>query len=510
MFCIWTIDRPTFMDVWSLLLIVIAASAAAGVTWCAAAVRLRAATAEILAHKERIGKTEGDLLAARHEANFWRTQAETEAKARAVAETAAARTAQLETDCTGLREQLMSSTATLSRLETRLAEQEQAHCEKIATLTELRGEIEREMKNIASESLRGNQTTFLQLANEVFDRHREGAAAELESRRKEVEGLVSPMHDTLEACRRNLAQLEKMGAETYGALSSELKNVVEAQNGVRTETTRLVTALRAAPKTRGRWGEHTLRNVIELAGLNSYSDFAVEQSYFRDGGQSRPDLVIRLPGGRSIVIDAKTPMAAYLDAVDAVDEHERDRHLSTHAQQMRAQVKLLAAKSYWDGLAQTPDYVVMFVPGENFYAAAAERDPDLFEFAAAQRVLIVTPTTLIALAKAVAYGWRQEKVAENANRVHELGRDLYRRLAAMGGHVTGLGKALEASVRKYNECVGSLESSVMPQARRFHELEVEGAINELAELRPIEIEPRQLRAELDAKLPLLAGETMPV
>ncbi len=496
------------MDVSSLLLIATVASAAGGAAWFAGAMKLRACTAQVLQLREQIGKTESDLLAARHEGNFWRTQAETEAKARAVAESAAARTAQLETDCGRLREQLMGSTAELSRLETRLAEQEQGHLEKIAALTELRGDIEREMKNIASESLRGNQQTFLQLANEVFDRHKAGAAAELDTRRKAVEALVSPMHEALEACRRNLAQLEKMGAETYGALSSELKNVVEAQNGVRTETTKLVTALRAAPKTRGRWGEHTLRNVVELAGLNPYTDFATEQTYTRDGAQSRPDLVIRLPGGRSIVIDAKTPMAAYLDAVDALDEHERERHLSMHAQQMRAQVKLLAAKSYWDGLTQTPDYVVMFVPGENFYAAAADRDPDLFEFAAAQRVLIVTPSTLIALAKAVANGWRQEKVAENAKRVHELGRDLYRRLATMGGHVTSLGKALDTSVRKYNECVGSLESSVMPQARRFHELEVEGATAELAELRPITIEPRQLRGERVAQLPLLEDEAV--
>ncbi len=202
-------------------------------------------------------------------------------------------------------------------------------------------------------------------------------------------------------------------------------------------------------------------------------------------------------------------MAAYLDAVEAVDENERERHLVLHAQQLRTQVRQLAGKSYWDGLTQTPDYVVMFVPGENFYAAAAERDPELFEFAAAQRVLIVTPATLIALAKAVAYGWRQEKVAENARRVHELGRDLYKRLSVMGGHIAGLGNSLVGSVRKYNEFIGSLESSVMPQARRFNELEVEGAGVQLPTLSPVEIDPRQLRLDRDISNVTLAAESAP-
>jgi DNA recombination protein RmuC len=190
-------------------------------------------------------------------------------------------------------------------------------------------------------------------------------------------------------------------------------------------------------------------------------------------------------------------MAAYLDAVDAVDEAERERHLMLHAGQLRSQVKQLAGKTYWDGLLETPDFVVMFVPGDNFYAAAAERDPDLFEFAAALRVLIVTPATLIALAKAVAYGWRQEKVADNAKRVHELGRDLYKRLATMGEHIAGLGKNLSSSVRKYNDFIGSLELSVMPQARRFNELEVEGTATAITALPPVEIEPRTLRSDRD-------------
>ncbi|MGH7047849.1 MAG: DNA recombination protein RmuC [Stellaceae bacterium] len=481
------------METWCILSSVFVACVTAGAVWLIAAAKLRAAASETTQLKTQIGKVEEDLKAARHEANIWRTQAEGEGRARAVAESAACRVGPLETACGDLRAQLQDAATTVSRLETKLTEQDQAHQEKTAALTAIRADIESKFKIIASESLRGNQTTFLQMANETFEKHKQGATAELSM-------LISPIRETLQTYESHLAELEKERVESGGALSAELKNVVDGQNAVRTETSRLINALRAAPKTRGRWGENTLRNVLELSGLNPHCDFAMEQSYARDGALSRPDVVIRLPGGRSIIVDAKAPMAAYLDAVDAVDEAERERCLSLHAQQLRAQVRLLAGKAYWDGLTQTPDYVVMFVPGENFYAAAAERDPELFEFAAAQRVLIVTPATLIALAKAIAYGWRQQKVAENAKRVHELGRDLYKRLSVMGGHILGLGNSLQGSVRKYNDLVGSLEGSVMPQARRFHELEVEGAGSELAALTPVDLEPRQLRPDRDIAL----------
>jgi DNA recombination protein RmuC len=291
--------------------------------------------------------------------------------------------------------------------------------------------------------------------------------------------------------------MEKERSHSYGVLSAELKGVVEAQNAVRTETSKLVNALRAAPKTRGRWGELTLRNVLELSGLSPYCDFSAEESFARDGSVSRPDVVIRLPGERCIVVDAKTSLSAYLDAVDAIDDVERDRHLARHAAQIRTHFKQLASKTYWDGLTVTPDFVVMFVPGDNFYAAAVERDPALFEDAAAQRVIIVTPATLIALAKAVAFGWRQEKVAEKAQHVHALGRELYRRMITMTSHIERCGDALGKSVKHFNQFIGSLEQSVMPQVRRFNELEVEGTATEVSVLEPIELEPRQLRSDRD-------------
>ncbi len=485
------------MDIWFLFLAVMAIGAGAGAAWLVAVAKLRAAATEATLLREHVARIEDDLKAARHEANLWRTQAETDANARARAETAASRVGGLEAECEALRRQLMASNADLATYTAKLEEQERGHREKIDALSAIHGEIERKLKNISSESLRDSQASFLQVANQVLERHKEGAAADLDARKLAVEALISPIRDALGACQASVAQLKEAGTETYGALSNELRNVVDAQNAVRGETSRLVNALRAAPKTRGRWGENTLRNVLDLAGLSPYCDFVAEHSYSREGVLSRPDVVIRLPGGRSIIVDAKAPMAAYLDAVDAVDDAERERQLKLHAQQLRSQVRLLSGKSYWDGLTETPDYVVMFVPGENFYAAAAERDPELFEFAAAQRVLIVTPATLIALAKAVAYGWRQEKVAQNAKRVHELGRDLYKRLSVMGGHIVSLGNNLAGSVRKYNDFIGSLESTVMPQARRFNELEVEGTGSELPSPLPIESAPRGLRIERD-------------
>jgi DNA recombination protein RmuC len=485
------------MSILSLLLIVAAAGAGVGAGWLIAAAKLRVATAEAELLRDHAGKTEADLKAARYEANVWRTQAENEGRARAAAEVSASRVSNLEADCADLRNQLMDANA----IEAKRTEQNQALREQIELLSTIRTDIEANLKTIVGDSLQNNQTSFLQIANESFAKHKEGASAELNA-------LVLPIRETLQAYQSNLTELERERREGAGALSAELRHVVDVGNSVRNETSKLVNALRASPKTRGRWGENTLRNVLELASLSAYCDFATEQSYVQDGALSRPDVVIRLPGSRSIIIDAKTSMAAYLDSVEAVDETERERHLVLHAQQLRTQVRLLAGKAYWQGLAHTPDFVVMFVPGENFYAAAAERDPDLFEFAFQQHVMIATPVILIALARVIAYNWRQEKAADNAKQVHEIGRELYKRLTTLGGHIFALGSSLKNSVSKYNDFVGSLENSVMPQARRFNELEVEGTGHELPLLAPVEVEPRQPRPQRDLAIAVLAGDAV--
>jgi DNA recombination protein RmuC len=436
-----------------------------------------------------------ELAAVRIESEEWRERLQAERLERVGFEAGARRAAGLEAEMQGVRAELAAAVAERAAARAQLQEQARAHAGKVALLTEVRGEIEKDLKAIAVEALRANQGSFVELASQIFERHRLSADADLEARQKAVESLVAPLRETLQGYSQHVDALERERVHAYGALSAEIKGVVAAQNAVRAETARLVNALRAAPKTRGRWGEQTLRNVLELSGLSAHCDFITEQSFAREDTLARPDVLIRLPGGRRIVVDAKTSLSAYLDAVEATDETERDRLLVLHARQLREHVRQLAAKSYWDLLSPAPDFVLMFVPGDNFYAAALERDPALFEDAAAQRVIIVTPATLIALAKAVAFGWRQEKVAENARAVHELGREIYRRLARMADHIGRCGDALDRSVKHYNSLVGSLEHSVMPQARRFAELEVEGTGAEIPLLAQVETQARALRPE---------------
>jgi len=392
-----------------------------------------------------------------------------------------------------------------------IAAEQERHRQEVAGLTALRGEIEQNLKALAADALHGSQNSFLALANEAFARHKEGAEISLGQRQKAIEGLLAPIHQTLEEYRKGIAEIEKSRVAAYSGLATEVQGLVRMQADASAQTRKLVNALQAAPKTRGRWGEQQLHNVMELSGMTAYVDYLPEKTVDLDEARLRPDVIIRLPGDRRIVVDAKTSMAAYLDAVEETEEEAREAHLQRHARQLRTHMKQLGAKAYWSALPFTPDFVVMFIPGENFFAAAIERDPELFEEAIGERVLIVTPTTLIALAKAIAFGWRQEKLAEDAQQIARLGRELYRRLAAMGGHVADLGRGLEGAVKHYNSFVGSLESRVMPQARRFNEIEVDGTQDPLPELRPIETEARQLRVEggpipLGAEIIPLAGE----
>ncbi|HTW52781.1 MAG TPA: DNA recombination protein RmuC [Stellaceae bacterium] len=391
------------------------------------------------------------------------------------------------------------------------AEREHAGAVAAAERQSFDERIERTLKSLAAQALDGSQKSFLQLAEQVFARHKEGADKTLEARQKEIAALLDPINKSLEEYKKGLSEIETARARAYGGLSEEVKALALMQADASAQTRKLVNALQAAPKTRGRWGEHQLHNVMELSGMSAHVDFLPEQTFAGDDGRLRPDVIIRLPGERRIVVDAKTSMAAYLDAVEATDDETREARLALHARQLRTHMKLLAGKQYWDALPCTPDFVAMFIPGENFYAAAIERDPALFEDAIENKVLIVTPTTLIALAKAIAMGWRQEKMAENARHIGELGRELYRRLATMGGHVAGVGAGLDSAVKRYNDLVGSLESRVLTQARRFTELELDGTQEPLSELKQVETQIRPLRVPdavaRDADvIPLVSGE----
>jgi DNA recombination protein RmuC len=378
---------------------------------------------------------------------------------------------------------------------------ERNHDKNMVALASLRGDIETKLKALAAEALRDSNQSFLSLAGQVLDKHHQSGAALLGDKEKAIEALLAPINASLQEYRKGLSDIEKAREAAYGGLDAHLKEVARAQGEVSRETRKLVTALQAAPKTRGRWGEQQLHNVLELSGMTHHIDFEAEKTFDRDDTRLRPDVILNLPGGRRIVVDAKTSTAAYIDAVEAVEDDARQAHLDRHARQLRTHMKQLSGKSYWEALPFTPDFVVMFIPGENFFAAAMERDPQLFEDAVAARVLIVTPTTLIALAKAIAFGWHQETIAENTRKVEELGRDLYRRLAVMGGHVVSLGKGLDNAVRHYNSFVGSLETRVMPQARKFNELQVDGTAEQLPDLKPIELETRWLRADSELAAP---------
>ena len=364
-------------------------------------------------------------------------------------------------------------------------------------LTSLRGEIEDRLKILAGDALEKNQKSFLELARAQFDANQKVIRVENDKKEAAIKSLLKPVSETLREYKESLAAIEAKRQEAYGNISQELENVVKTQIGVRDETKNLVNALRANPKTRGRWGEETLKNVMELSGMSQHCDFDLEQSFNTEDGKLRPDVIVHLPGGRHLVIDAKTSTSAYMDAIESSGDNEREKHLSVHANQIRQHMKQLSAKAYWDGLTVSPDFVVMFIPGDNFFSAAIERDPNLFEDAIKGRVLITTPTTLIALAKAVSYGWRQEKVADNYAHIAELGSELYKRTRTMGGHLNNLGKGLHAAVSRFNDLIGSVENSVLPHARKFEDLEVQGSEQQIEKADPVELAVREPRKDRD-------------
>lgn len=375
----------------------------------------------------------------------------------------------------------------------------EAATERERALLAMKAEFEKNFAALASDALSRNEQRFLALANETFEKHQ--AAAQVQ-----VKDVVKPVEETFTRLAESVAALDKARAEDKAALNEQMRAVALSLRATQDGTGKLVNALRAAPKTRGRWGEETLRNVLELAGLVPHVDFHEQNTVEGEAGKLRPDVTIRLPGGRVIVVDSKVALSGYLDAFEAVDETVRETFLKRHASQLREHVKMLAGKDYWRHVPESADFVALFVPGENFFAAAAERDPDLFEYAITNKVIIVTPATLVALAKAVAFGWRQEEAAKNAKAVAELGRELYQRLARMGEAIGGLGKAMESGVKKYNELVGSLEARVLPQARRLRDMGAGDPTLEIVALEPIETAPRRLAPGRDLLTDLEARE----
>jgi len=387
---------------------------------------------------------------------------------------------------------LRAVTAEKADAEARVRETRASLDEQHRVLEETKVRLTDAFRALAADALKNSNEDFLRLAEQRFKALAQEAAGDLEARKVAVANLVQPLQHAVEVYQKEARELEEKRLRDIAGVGRQLAEIAQAHTALQRETANLVNALRA-PQVRGRWGEIALRKTAELAGMTKYCDFTEQASVQADGGRLRPDMVVHLPAKRDIVVDAKVALHAYLEALEASGPEQREAALQRHTQQVRMHVRRLASKEYWSQFPQAPEFVVLFIPGEAFFAAAAERAPDLLEDALANQVLIATPTTFIGLLLTAAYGWRQEHVAENAERISELGRQVHERLSVLVEHFGGIGKALEKSVEAYNRAVASLETRVLPAARRFPELDP-GSGKPIPELEPVAQSPRVLVA----------------
>ena len=458
----------------TIVVAVIAAIAAFAVAWFWVKARVAG---------EPDGALQAQLVAAREQANRMGHQA-----------------AELEREAMQLRSQLMESVQNAAQLEertrqlqARLDEERRQGDEKVKLLEEARVALENSFKSLSADALRHNNQSFLELARASLAEFQQGAKGDLEKRQMAIDALVGPVKASLDKVDEKIALLERSREHAYGEIRQQFAQMSEVQSRLRDETTNLVKALRQ-PHVRGRWGEIQLRRVVEMAGMMPHCDFVEQQSAESEDGRLRPDLVVKLPGNRQIVVDSKAPITAYMEAHEATTDELRKAKIQLHAQLVRRHLDALAKKSYWDQFQPTPEVVVMFIPGEAFYSAALEADPDLLDSGFGQNVIIASPASLMALLKAASYGWRQESIAENAREISQLGQELHNRLSVMADHFTRLGKGLASATDSYNAAIASFESRVLVSARKFKELGATSQEAEIIELRAVEGGLRRLQS----------------